>query len=277
MLDSLGREDQDDAYSLSAEAPLCWPERVVVGGIPTARIDLAGLARLITQDVMVSRSPEARILAPRLIFSSNGSVIARYNRDETFRTVLNQADIIDADGMSIVFASKLLNKRPIRSRVATTDLIHPMSRFAEKYGIRFFFLGSTEESVRAAKLYFQKSYPGLQIVGIRSGFFSKDKEASICKDIVRAQTDILWVGMGSPLQECFAIRCREMLTGVRWIRTCGGLFDHYNGSNVRAPQWMQLAGLEWLFRVLREPLRLGPRYVSTNLPASYYLLTKTPR
>jgi exopolysaccharide biosynthesis WecB/TagA/CpsF family protein len=87
--------------------------------------------------------------------------------------------------------------------------------------------------------------------------------------------DVLWLGLGSPLQESFAVRNRLRLKGVGWIRTCGGMLDYYSGRAPRAPLWMQKAGLEWLFRSAQEPQRLGSRYLRTNLPALYHLLTKT--
>ncbi|WP_157099224.1 WecB/TagA/CpsF family glycosyltransferase, partial [Novosphingobium rosa] len=118
-------------------------------------------------------------------------------------------------------------------------------------------------------------YPDLQIVGVRHGYFSDADIPAICAAVRRSGADVLWVGMGTPLQEHFAVKAREHLAGVAWIRTCGGLFDHYGGGVSRAPDWMQATGLEWLYRAAREPLRLGVRYLVTNPRAAYHLATKT--
>ena len=88
---------------------------------------------------------------------------------------------------------------------------------------------------------------------------------------------LLWLGLGSPLQEDFAVCNRHRLKGVGWIRTCGGMLDYYSGRTRRAPAWMQQAGLEWLYRAKLEPRRLGTRYARSNLPALYHILTKTGR
>ena len=110
---------------------------------------------------------------------------------------------------------------------------------------------------------------------MRDGYFKPDQEEEICNEVVRLGVNILWVGLGSPLQEAFALRNRSRLAGLAWIRTCGGMFDHYSGKVPRAPVWMQVSGLEWLHRAMNEPLRLGQRYLRTNLAALFYLLTQT--
>ncbi len=188
---------------------------------------------------------------------------------------MDQADIVDADGMSIVFASWLFNKKPLAERVATTDFVLDASRMAEAHGIRFFFLGAVEGVAQAAATNLQKLCQNLQIVGIRNGYFTEAQEAEICDEINRSGADVLWVGMGSPIQEGFAVRNRERLKNLTWIRTCGGLFDHWSGKFRRAPVWMQRAGLEWVWRAAQEPRRLGKRYLQTNHIAIFHLLTKT--
>ncbi len=245
----------------------------LVGGIPTARVTRAQLA-----DVMVLDSFHARMkrdILPKVVIASNGSVIARYHREPAFRALVDQADLIDPDGMPLVLMTKLLWKRPLMERVATTDFIHDAADAAAAMGLRFYFLGGKPGIAAIAAERIREQHPGLEIVGTRDGYFSDDMADDICDEIVAAGTDVLWLGLGSPRQEEFAIRYRERLAGVAWIRTCGGLFDHKAGSYKRAPSWMQSAGLEWLHRAALEPSRLGVRYLLTNPPAFYHLLTKT--
>jgi exopolysaccharide biosynthesis WecB/TagA/CpsF family protein len=249
------------------------PVRTVrVGGIDTACLTKAELVQRMIEDCRVARRTSS---PPKLVFASNGSVIARYHREPEFRDLINQADIIDADGMPLIHASRVLSDTPLPERIATTDFIIDASAAAIPAGLRFFFLGGREEDSRSAFEYFTMRFPGLMLVGRRNGYFNQYDETSICEEVRSKNVDVLWVGLGSPLQESFAVRNRMRLKGVGWIRTCGGMLDYYSGRSPRAPLWMQKAALEWLFRSGLEPRRLGSRYLRTNVPALYHLLTKT--
>ncbi len=243
-----------------------------VGGIPTACLTRAELIGRMIEDCYAARHGA---VLPKLVFASNGSVIARYHRDPDFRTLMDQADIIDADGMPLVLVSRMMSTVPLPERIATTDLILDASRAAVSAGLRFFFLGSRAGDNERAIAYFRQAFPGLQLIGGRDGYFAKEEEEDICETIRSQAVDVLWVGLGSPLQESFAVRNRTRLQGVGWIRTCGGMLDFYSGRAPRAPFWMQRIGLEWLFRAGQEPHRLGARYLKTNIPALYHLFTKT--
>lgn len=244
-----------------------------IGGIKTVRLTRAELADCLLGDIGLARAGQLPL--PRLVFSSNGSVIAAYHRDQSYRYIMDRADLIDADGMPLVMASRLLCRSPLRERVATTDFIEDACLVASREGIRFYFLGASPGVADEAARRLGQRYPALHVVGVRNGYFSAHEEAEICADVVRSRADVLWVGLGSPRQEVFAVANMMRLPGVAWIRTCGGLFDHMAGCVPRAPAWMQAAGLEWLHRVLKEPRRLGPRYLMTNPLAAYHLLTKT--
>lgn len=248
-------------------------ETVTIGGVQTTRITRLELAQRMISDCCDARS--GIIQHPKIVVSSNGSFIAAYHSNACFNNVVNKADIIDADGMPLVIVSRLFCKRPLIQRVATTDFIHDASRAAIDAGLRFFFLGGKPGVAAKATQILQSMHPGLEIVGSRHGYFEENEIGQICEEILAAKTDVLWVGLGTPLQEDFAVRCRDRLSGVGWIRTCGGLFDHYSGNSKRAPMWMQRLGLEWLFRATLEPNRLGKRYLLTNPIAAFHLLTKT--
>src|SRR5690242_3576221 len=147
---------------------------VMVGGLNTICLSRDGLARMMLQDCL-GRGENP----PKLVFASNGHAIATAARDVIFRDLLAQADIIHADGQAAVFASHL-TATPIPERSATTDFIHDASRIAAEHGLRFFLLGSTEETNREAARRLCETYPGLQIVGRRHGYFSRDEEEEIC-------------------------------------------------------------------------------------------------
>lgn len=248
-------------------------ETILIGGVPTMRTNRQELAARMVADCALARS--GQLTRPRVLTSSNGSVIAQFHRNAAFRGLIMKADAVDADGQPLVIASRLFSKTPLEERVATTDFIHDAAKAAAANGLRFYFLGAKPGVAQIAADHLRGLHPGLQIVGVRDGYFTADQEAQICRDIVGVEADVLWVGLGSPTQESFAIRNREQLAGLAWIKTCGGLFDHHARPGSRAPIWMQKAGLEWLHRAIKEPRRLGPRYLSTNLPALYHLITAT--
>jgi exopolysaccharide biosynthesis WecB/TagA/CpsF family protein len=211
---------------------------------------------------------------PKLVFSSNGNCIARAAMDERFRALLDQADILHADGQALVAASRVFTRTPIPERCATTDFIHDAAEAAIETGLRFFLLGATEEVNKAAAAALERAHPGLQIAGRRHGYFSPDEEEAICEEINRAGADVVWVGLGVPFEQEFSARNRDNIR-AGWIVTCGGCFNFACGDYIRAPEWMQSAGLEWLHRVWREPRRLFWRYVITNPIALAMLIMRT--
>jgi exopolysaccharide biosynthesis WecB/TagA/CpsF family protein len=259
---------------LAASAPAA--KRVAkIGGLTTTLVTRRELAEMMVFDTRRARAGDLK--QPHIVIASNGSVIARYHADPEYRALVEAADIIDPDGMPLVLASKIFLREPLRERVATTDFIVDASAAAAENGIRFYFFGAKPGIADAAADALRKVFPDLIIVGVRNGFFDPEDVPAICEDIVAAKTDVLWLGLGSPMQEQFAVHNAHRLPGVGWIRTCGGLFDHLGAGVPRAPQWMQNLGLEWLFRAVLEPRRLGQRYLRTNPPALYHLLTKTHR
>ena len=248
-------------------------DTISVGGVPTVRLTGQQLADLMVEDChRARRSPGT---PPKIVVSSNGATIAQFHSQPAFRKSLLQADVIDADGMPLVIASRLFCSRPLQERVATTDFIHTASEAAVANGLKFYFLGAKPGVAEEAARRLRHKHRGLKIVGIRDGYFRPSEEKGICEEVQDSGADVLWVGLGSPRQERFAVEHRDDLRGVGWIRTCGGLFDHTAGAVPRAPQWMQDHGLEWLHRVRMEPRRLAWRYLTTNPAAAFHLVTKT--
>jgi N-acetylglucosaminyldiphosphoundecaprenol N-acetyl-beta-D-mannosaminyltransferase len=211
---------------------------------------------------------------PKLVFAVNGHAIALTARDAAFAKIFTRADLIHADGQAAVFASRLLTGTPIPERSATTDFIHDASRLAATHGLRFFLLGATEETNARAAEILRETYPGLQIVGRRHGYFGADEEDDICDEINLTKPDVIWVGLSVPVEYEFAVRNKDRLN-AGWLVTCGGCYNFITGTYTRAPRWMQAAGLEWLHRLIREPKRLFWRYAVTNPIAIFLLLTRT--
>ena len=172
--------------------------------------------------------------------------------------------------------SRVLCRNPLPERVATTDLFPQTAALAEKAGVSFYLLGSTETvNARAAEAV-RKAYPRLNIVGRRNGYFSRDDEAAISAEIAALRPDILWVSLGVPLEQGFCLRNLTALRGVGIVKTAGGLLDFVASAKPRAPLMMQKAGLEWLFRLAVEPRRLFWRYAVTS-PHALFVMLRTMR
>jgi N-acetylglucosaminyldiphosphoundecaprenol N-acetyl-beta-D-mannosaminyltransferase len=248
---------------------------VTVGGLPIAVIDRNQSARMMVNLALARRGST---LPPSVITSANGQVVSMCARDPAMRALFLDADLIHADGMPLVFASRLRGRTPLPERVATTDLFHDVARVAEAAGTTFYLLGGTRDAIKAAVANVREMYPRLAIAGYRHGYSRRDgDEAQVIADINAARPDILWIGMGAPLELAFALRNRQHLTDVGLIKTSGGLFDFISGRNGRAPAWMQSVGLEWLHRLALEPRRLLLRYLTTNPHALYVLLISSSR
>ncbi|HTG15742.1 MAG TPA: WecB/TagA/CpsF family glycosyltransferase, partial [Blastocatellia bacterium] len=169
---------------------------------------------------------------------------------------------VTADGMSIVWSSRLLGQ-PLKQRVTGIDLFERLVERAAEQGWSVYFLGSREESVRGVTEKSLKSHPTLRIAGWHNGYFDERESESVAKAIRASRADLLFVAMGSPVQELWISSNLER-TGVRFAMGVGGSFDHVSGFARRAPRWMQRAGLEWLYRLMREPRRLWRRYLIGN-------------
>lgn len=212
---------------------------------------------------------------PKISFSANGELISKNASDPHLAKLLSEADTIDADGQPMVLFSRFMPGSALPERIATTDFFHDAADTAQRHGIRFFLLGASKSVIENAIANIRAQYPKLEIAGYRNGYFSEAEFNSVLREINEARPDILWVGMGTPRQHEFAIRARDHLSGITWIKTCGGLFDFLSDRNSRAPHWMQAGGLEWLYRLALEPRRLFRRYLTTNFHAAYLLLTRS--
>jgi len=245
--------------------------RVMVGGLRTACVSRRQLGHLMVGDCLAARGGRR---VPRLVFASNGHAIAMAAMNGEFRRQFGQADLVHADGEPVVVASRLLTATPVPERSATTDFLFDAARAAEQFGLKFYLLGSTERINARAAGNLNQAYPGVELAGRRNGYFSREEEAAICEEINASGADVLWVGLGVPFEYEFCLRNKARLK-VGWIVTCGGCFNFAAGDYLRAPGWMQRNGLEWLFRLLRDPRRLFWRYLITNPVAVAMLLLRT--
>jgi exopolysaccharide biosynthesis WecB/TagA/CpsF family protein len=246
---------------------------VCVAGFRTIVATRQQLASLLGRDCLAARGLRSTWL-PKLVFSSNGQGIALAGRSAEFAVAMSKADIVHADGMPVVFASKLTGS-PLPERITTTDFFHDAAREAVRLNLRFFILGASEDQNRRVVESMKVLYPELAIVGRKHGYFPPEEDKLVCEEILAAKADVVWVALGKPRQEQWCIRNRDNLRGVGWLKTCGGLYSYLTGDVTRAPMWMRRLGLEWLYRSLLEPRRLMWRYLVTNPYAVYRLLAHT--
>jgi UDP-N-acetylglucosamine 2-epimerase (non-hydrolysing) len=188
----------------------------------------------------------------------NVDKLVKASRDPQLREILNRCSLVNADGMPVVWASRLLGT-PLKERVAGIDLFEALMGRAAERGWRVFLLGAKEEIVRKVRDVFTERHPGLQVVGHRNGYWKPHEEEAIATMIRDTKPDLLFVAISSPKKEQFLGRWNAHMN-VGFAMGVGGSFDVAAGLVRRAPVWMQKSGLEWFFRFLQEPRRMFKRY-----------------
>lgn len=193
----------------------------------------------------------------------NAGKIVAMQKDENLRKSVNESEIINADGQAVVWASRFL-KKPLKERVAGIDLMINLVEMAHEKNYKIFLFGAKEEVVKTVvDIYSEKYSPDL-IAGYRNGYFDRDEEEAIAREIAKSGTQMLFVAITSPIKENFLYNHREILKDVNLIMGVGGSFDVISGKTKRAPLWMQKSGLEWFYRFLQEPKRMWKRYLVGN-------------
>jgi len=192
----------------------------------------------------------------------NADKINAMHDDPELKRIVNECAIINADGVSVVWASKKL-KTPLKERVAGIDLMERLLKRAEEKGYCVYLLGAKQEVVEKCARVIKKEYPTLDFRGFRNGYFKKEQWEEVAAEIEAAAPQIVFVGITSPLKEYLIEYFRERGMKIVFMGV-GGSFDVISGMIPRAPMWMQRMGLEWLFRVIQEPGRLWKRYLIGN-------------
>jgi exopolysaccharide biosynthesis WecB/TagA/CpsF family protein len=248
-------------------------EHIFVGGVKAATISRAELTRLVVEDCL-----ERKVACPRppaLLFDSNGQGISLAARDPAYRMALEAADVVHADGGFVVLASRFVAGAAIPDRSATTDLLHDVAAAGLSAGLSHYLLGGTEEVNSACVERLRELHPGIVISGRHHGYLDAGEEESVISDIAQSAPEVLWIGLGKPREQLFAVGHRDGLR-ASWAITCGGCFNYVTGHYRRAPQWMQRSNLEWLFRAVTTPTLLW-RYLTTSPHAVWLAATRIDR
>ena len=187
--------------------------------------------------------------------------IVKLRESAEFRRAYAAQDIVTADGNPIVWMSRLARK-PVRL-IPGSDAILPLARIAAAVGAPVAFVGSTEPTLEAAALNLEQDVPGLQVVCKIAPPMGFDPEGELAKAYLRQIEEsgarFVLIALGAPKQEIFAAFGRNQLTNVGFMSIGAGL-DFISGQQIRAPLLVRRLALEWLWRALSSPRRLGPRY-----------------
>ncbi len=205
----------------------------------------------------------------RYVCLANVHMAVETCRSETYRAVVNGADLVLSDGRPLLWAAKLLGARsPSQTRGA--DLLPALCEMAETQGLSVAFIGGTSEVLRKLIGEVERRYPRLRICYHYSPPFralTPQEEGETVRAINAAGPALLFVGLGCPRQEAWMARHKGAISAT--MLGVGAAFDFIAGSRPQAPRWMQRCGLEWAFRLAQEPRRLFWRYAYTN---SYFLI-----
>jgi N-acetylglucosaminyldiphosphoundecaprenol N-acetyl-beta-D-mannosaminyltransferase len=200
--------------------------------------------------------------ASHTVITVNAAVVCMMRSDPTLREACLGGDMIVADGMSVVWTSRLAGV-PLPERVAGVDMMSRLLQAASRHRLRVYFLGARREVVAELERRCAYDYPGLVVAGARDGYFGEADQPAIIEDIRRTAPHMLFVGMPSPFKETWCEQNREALH-VPVIMGVGGSFDVLAGYVRRAPRVMQTVGLEWSWRLAMEPRKMLKRYLLTN-------------
>lgn len=237
-----------------------------------ARINLLG----VNVDVVDTEGLYHRILdftqsgGPHKVAYFNAHCAVISCKDAVYRKILNSADLVYPDGMSIVWAARVFN-RHLPHRSTGADFMERFCRRFAARGLKIYLLGARPGVAEEAARRLRRTIPELHVVGTYHGYFAQEETEKILDTIRAAGPDILLVGLGVPYQEKWIeVHYRNLGAPVVW--GVGGLFDFLSGRLPRGPRWLLDNGFEWLCRLAVEPTRLWKRYLVGNMQFAWLVL-----
>lgn len=241
--------------------------------MPPGQVDLARSARHrilgIGVDQVTSEEAVSRIetmiaeRTPRLVVTADSTGIMIAQQDESFRELLNGADLVTPDSVGVVWALRRSGLKDVE-KVSGVDLVDLLCARSADKGYRLFFLGAAPGVAELAQEQMRLRHPGCNIVGTRHGFFPPDSDPIVASEIAQTKPDVLFVAMGMPRQEKFIAATRQIIRAPVAMGV-GGSFDVFSGKTKRAPKLIQSLKIEWLWRLLLNPrkiqkVRMLPRF-----------------
>ncbi len=202
----------------------------------------------------------------RAVHLCNAWTLALARKDRGLSEALNRGDLNLPDGTPLTWIGRRVGFTHMRRRVYGPALLLATARAGRAWGLRHYLYGSTPDVAAALAKRLADLAPGIEVVGVESPPFRpliEGEEAELVERIRQAESDVIWVGLGTPRQDLFVDRFRDRL-GVTLVAV-GAAFDFLAGAKRQAPTWMQERGLEWAFRLATEPRRLWKRYLVGNM------------
>ncbi len=226
-----------------------------VGLRPAAAVDVLGVPvhSLSLSEAVERLSDAVARREPATVISLNGALLRRALRDPRVAATVRGATLVIPDGVGVLVAARILGA-PLRRRLAGVDLAETLCARAAARGWRLFLLGAAPGVADAAADRLSARYPGLQVVGAAHGFYPAGEEPRLLRRIRESAADVLLVAFGAPRQELWLAQHGAGL-GVPVMMGVGGTLDVLAGRARRAPRWVQTVGLEWFYRLAREPWR----------------------
>ena len=273
--------DDDDAADERSDAVAprrpAGPALPGPSSLPTVRLANVELHAVTEEKVIETILGELECGRGGTVVTPNLDHLYRCGKNMTFAALVAEADLVVADGMPLVWASRIKGT-PLPERVAGSNLISTLSGAAAQAGRKVFLLGGDPGTAEGASRVLRGRFPDLQVVGThcpQKGFeFDSTQMASIVDKLVRSGPDIVFVALGSPKQEELINNIRRSLPRAWWLGV-GISFSFLTGQVRRAPPWMQRYGLEWVHRMYQEPKRLIRRYLVVGLPFATKLAVRS--
>lgn len=245
------------------------------GQMPHVRIMGARIAAVTEAEAVRTIVDAAIAKRGHWTITTNLDHLRRYQREPVARELIDEADLILADGMPLVWASRLAGMA-LPERIAGSNMIWSISEAASHQNASIFLLGGDPGVADRAARVLLEHYAGLEVVGTLCpplGFETDEQELDrIQRQVTKAAPHIVFVGLPFPKQELLIRRLRTLMPHASFIGV-GKSFSFVAGEVSRAPRWTQRLGLEWLHRLLQEPRRLARRYLVQGVPFALWLLT----
>ncbi|MGF7398397.1 WecB/TagA/CpsF family glycosyltransferase [Thermoanaerobacterium thermosaccharolyticum] len=220
-------------------------DRFVIFGVPIDKVTMKNAVDTVENFLLEDRL--------HIVATPNAEIVMMAQNDDEYKEILNKTDLNVPDGSGVIFASKIY-KEELPERVAGFDLMMELIKIASLKHYKIYLLGAKADVVKGAYLNLKSRYQGIDIVGFHDGYFSEIDEEEIINDINEKKTDLLFVALGAPKQEKWIYKNRNKLNAKVAIGV-GGSFDVIAGKVTRAPEIYRKLGLEWFYRLMKEPWR----------------------
>lgn len=235
-------------------------DKIDIRGIAYDNVDENGALALAVQKL---NAPGVSV-----VVTPNAEIAQMCIESPALMKTVRSADLILPDGAGVVLASKILHT-PLREKVAGVDFGWKLAAYAADHGFGLFLLGGKPGVAEAAAEKLKTAFPALRICGTNDGYFPKEGEENdaVLQKINHSGADILYVCLGAPLQETWIMENKGAFSGIRLAACLGGSLDIYAGTAKRAPKFFIKAHMEWFYRLIKEPKRLGrmmklPKYIA---------------